>query len=383
MPDRLTAAAVLHRRKNDLRWESMNRKLLVFSLALALARTLTGCGAPAAPEPPSLNLPIPVANLSAARTGNTVRLAWTMPRRTTDRVALRHPISAGVCRATDNAACTEVATLDLAPGATGSYADTLPPDLAQSPDRLLRYEVFLRNRAGKSAGPSNPAYSAACSSPAAVTGLTAQMRPEGVLLSWKPVSDPGRAVVIRIERVQLTLPPATETRRSPLATAPPPAAQTLAVHPQDGVDPGHAIDASALLNQRYRYTLERVATLAPGGQSVEIQGSPSEPIEVSTKDTFPPAIPEGLVAVADSAAGAIDLSWMPDSEPDLAAYHIYRRDFQGGVPARQIASVGVETSFRDTGVEAGHTYAYSVSAVDQTGIESNRSPEVNETLPAR
>jgi hypothetical protein len=360
----------------------MNR-LLVASLALVLARTLTGCGSPAAPEPPSLNLPIPVTNLSAARVGNTVNLAWTMPKRTTDRVVLRHPVSAAVCRATGNAECTVVATLDLAPGAAGSYADTLPSDLAQNPDRLLRYEVFLRNHAGKSAGPSNAAYSAAGRSPAAVTGLTTQMRPEGVLLSWTPISDPGRAVVIRIERMQLSLPAATETRRSPLAPAPPPAAQALAVHTQDGVDPGHAIDTSALSNQQYRYTLERVTTLALGGQSVEIQGSPSEPIPVLTKDAFPPAVPQGLVAVADSAAGAIDLSWMPDSEPDLAAYHIYRRDLQGDAPARQIASVRVETSFRDTGVEARHTYAYSVSAVDQTGNESNRSPEVKETLPGR
>jgi hypothetical protein len=361
----------------------MNRKLLVFSLALVLARTLTGCGSPAAPEPPSLNLPVPVANLSAARIGNTVHLTWTNPKRTTDRVALRHPVSAAVCRATENAACTDVGTLDVAPGAAGNYADTLPSDLAQNPDRILRYEVFLRNHAGKSAGPSNAAYSAAGRSPAAVTGLTAQMRPEGVLLGWTPISDSGRAVVIRIERVQLTLPAATEARRSPLAPAPPPAAQMLAVHTQDGVDPGHAIDTSALFNQRYRYTLERVTTLTPDGQSVEIQGPPSEPIEVLTKDTFPPAVPQGLVAVADSAAGAIDLSWMPDSDPDLAAYHIYRRDLQGGVLARQIASVGVETSFRDTAVEAGHTYAYSVSAMDQTGNPSNRSPEVNETLPAR
>ncbi len=361
----------------------MNRKLLVPSLALVLARTLTGCGSPAAPEPPSLNLPIPVANLSATRIGNTVHLTWTMPKRTTDRVVLRHPVTVAVCRATENAACSEVTTLDVAPGAAGSYSDSLPSDLAQKPDRLLRYEVFLRNHAGKSAGPSNPAYSAAGSSPAAVTGITSQMRPEGVLLSWRPVPDPGHAVVMRIERVQLTLPAAAETRRSPLAPAPPPAAQTLAVHTQDGVDPGHGIDASALLNQRYRYTLERVTTLASGGQSVEIQGPLSAPIEILTKDTFPPAVPQGLVAVADSAAGAIDLSWMPDSDPDLAAYHIYRRDLQGGVAARQIASAGVETSYRDTGVEAGHTYAYCVSAVDQTGNESNRSPEVNETLPAR
>jgi hypothetical protein len=355
----------------------MNRKLLIFSVALVLARIVTGCGSPAAPQPPSLNLPIPVTNLSAARSGNTIRLDWTMPKRTTDRVGLRHPVSATVCRATDNAACTDLATVDVAPGAAGTYADVLSSDLARGPNRLLRYQVFLRNHAGKSAGPSNLAYSAAGENPAAITGLTAQMRPNGVLLGWIPVSEPGRAEIIRIERVQLTLPAATETRQSPLAPTPPPATQTLAVRLRDGEDPGHAIDAAALLNQRYRYTLERVTSLAPDGHSVEVQGPPSAPIEISTQDTFP----QGLVAVADSAGGAIDLSWVPDADSDLASYHLYRRDLQGGLLPRQIASVGVATSFRDTGVESTHTYAYSVSAVDQTGNESNRSPEVSETLP--
>ena len=106
------------------------------------------------------------------------------------------------------------------------------------------------------------------------------------MLGWTPIPDPGRAVVIRIERVQLTLPAPTETSTLSASSAPPPAAQTLAVHTQDGIDPGHAMDTSALLNQRYRYTLERVTTLAPGGQSVEIQGSPSEPSRFRPKTPF-------------------------------------------------------------------------------------------------
>jgi bacillopeptidase F len=85
--------------------------------------------------------------------------------------------------------------------------------------------------------------------------------------------------------------------------------------------------------------------------------------------------------VADSAAGAIDLSWMPDSDGDLAAYRVYRRDVQGSLPAERVASVGVETAFRDTTVQPEHAYAYSVSAVDQSGNESERSAEVEETLP--
>jgi hypothetical protein len=359
----------------------MNRKLLVFALALWVACTTVGCGTPAAPEPPSLNLPNPVLNLSAARIGDSVRLAWTMPTRTTDHVALKHPVTVQICRAVEGGACATVATFTVAAGAAGAYTDALPSDLNHGPDRLLRYEVALRNHAGKSAGPSNPAYSAAGACPATIVGLKGQVHQGGVVLSWMPAGEPGRPVLFRIERLELTAPSTGETRRSPLAPAVPAAAQTLAVHVQDGVDPGHAIDTSALFNQRYRYMLERVAMLEFSGRSVEVQGPPSEAIEVSTKDTFPPAVPQGLVAVADAAAGAIDLSWMADSDSDLVAYYVYRRDVQTGIPAQRIASVNLETSFRDTTVQPEHTYAYSVSAVDQSGNESKQSPEAEESLP--
>ncbi len=120
----------------------------------------------------------------------------------------------------------------------GHTRTSLPSDLTQGPDRLLRYEVALRNHAGKSAGPSNPAYSAAGAGPPPLTGLTGQVRQDGVLLSWKPVPDPGGSVFFRIERLQLTAPAPEEARRSPLAPSVPPAAQTLAVHGLDGVRPG-------------------------------------------------------------------------------------------------------------------------------------------------
>ena len=369
----------------------MPRKLLVLAprivssatalLVILLAGSTMGCGAPGAPQPPSLRLPTPVLNLSAVRIGNSVRLAWTMPTRTTDHIALQHPVTVRVCRALENGLCANLASLLFPPGRAGAYTDELPADLAQGPDRLLRYEVILNNHAGKSAGPSNAAYSAAGVSPPAVTGLTGQARADGVLLSWQPAAEPQRPVSYRIERLQLDAPAPKEAPKSPLAPEVPAPAQTLVVHGKDGEEPAHAIDSSALFNQRYRYTLERVATLAVSGKSVEVQGVPSDAIVVATTDVFPPAVPLGLVAVADAAAGAIDLSWSPDSDNDLAAYHVYRRDVHGDAPAQRIASVGVETSYRDGGAQPEHTYAYSVSAVDQSGNESKRSPEVEETLP--
>jgi hypothetical protein len=358
----------------------MNQKRLVFALALCSAHAIVGCGTPGAPQPPSLNLPTPVADLSAARIGDSVHLAWTMPKHNTDHLDLKHQVKAQVCRAVENGPCTKVAGLTLAPGVAGAYTDALPSDLVQGPARLLRYEVALPNHAGKSAGPSNPAFTAAGVPPPALTGLTAETRRYGVLLSWTPTSEPGKSIFFRLDRLQLTAPPKEETPQSPLAPSVPAPAQTLAVHVRDEVDPGHAIDSSALFNQRYRYVVERVQTLDFSGRTVEVQSAPSQPIEISTQDTFPPAVPKGLVAAADAAAGAIDLSWVPDSDSDLGAYRIYRRDVQGG-PAERVASVNIEPSYRDTTAKPEHTYAYSVSAVNQNGHESERSPEVEETLP--
>jgi hypothetical protein len=124
-------------------------------------------------------------------------------------------------------------------------------------------------------------------------GLTGQVRADGVLLSWQPAAEPQRSVSYRIERLQLDAPAPKEAPKSPLAPAVPAAAQTLVVHGKDGEDPGHAIDSSALFNQRYRYALERVATLAVSGKSVEVQGMPSDAIVVVTTDVFPPRFPRG------------------------------------------------------------------------------------------
>ncbi len=58
-------------------------------LAVGLCVLLPGCGTPGAPQPPSLNLPAPVEDLSAIRTGDQVALTWTMPRRNTDKTLLK------------------------------------------------------------------------------------------------------------------------------------------------------------------------------------------------------------------------------------------------------------------------------------------------------
>ncbi len=103
---------------------------------------------------------------------------------------------------------------------------------------------------------------------------------------------------------------------------------------------------------------------------------------VFADDKFPPAAPAGLQAVFSGLAQQpfIDLTWTPNTEPDLAGYNIYRH--AGSEPPVKINPELVKTSsFRDARVSPGMKYFYLVSAVDLRGNESDKSPETSETVP--
>ena len=53
---------------------------------------------PGVPIPPRLELAKPVTDLRAARKGDRVYLAWTVPAKTTDRQTVRHPGVTRICR---------------------------------------------------------------------------------------------------------------------------------------------------------------------------------------------------------------------------------------------------------------------------------------------
>jgi fibronectin type 3 domain-containing protein len=101
------------------------------------------------------------------------------------------------------------------------------------------------------------------------------------------------------------------------------------------------------------------------------------------KDIFPPAVPSGLEAVAVPDDKTIDLSWQPGSDNDLAGYVVYRSIAENSHPVWTRIS-GPEPltapAFRDTTAQPGQLYRYAVTAVDQGGHESARSPEAHEAL---
>ncbi len=344
---------------------------------LALALGAVGCGTPGPPLPPSLNLAAPVDDLSAVRTGNTVTLTWTMPRRTTDKVNLRGEIAVQVCRKLADAPCASAGGVNLAPLAAGLFTDILRGDLASGAPRPLRYFVELKNSRGRSAGLSNVAEVLAGQAPDMVTGFAAEVRKQGIVLRWNAEAV-GSA--IRLRRKLLNPPPA-KPHASPLDAPPEPVEQNLLVSP----DEGRALDKSITFGHTYEYTAQRVARVDADGKTLELAGPLSAPVRVDAEDVLPPAVPTGLAAVATPAANgapaSIDLNWQPDSDADLAGYFVYRREAE--TPWRRISGAQpvVAPAYHDADVMPGHTYIYSVSAVDEKGHESGRSANAEETVP--
>jgi hypothetical protein len=374
-------------------WVSMEflRRTVVAATAMALVcgLGLSGCGTPAAPQPPSLKLPEPVTDLSAVRAGNVVTLHWTMPRKTTDHLLLtsqiRGPIPVRVCRREKALAeCQPVGEAAFAPGVDGEFHETLPGAFTTGEPRQLIYFVELRNKvgkAGRSAGLSNSATVAAGTTPVPVTGLRAEARADGVALHWNN-DRADKPYLVRLHRRLVSAPIAKPKKETALGNAPiEPPLQDLLVDAAPAGHAGGAVDKSARFGEIYEYTAQRLERVTVDGKALELAGDVSAPIQVDVADTFPPAVPTGLVAVVVAEEKTIDLSWQPNVEEDLAGYIVYRAEPNGDW--KRISPIGPLSgpAYRDATVETGRGYRYAVSAIDLTGHESKRSAEAQESVP--
>jgi hypothetical protein len=93
-----------------------------------------------------------------------------------------------------------------------------------------------------------------------------------------------------------------------------------------------------------------------------VMSEPSPPACITPIDVFPPAAPAGLAAVPSE--GGISLIWEPNAELDLGGYLVLRREV-GDATLRQLTGTPIgEARYRDTTVQPGTRYMYSVVAVD-------------------
>jgi hypothetical protein len=364
---------------------------------------LGGCGSIQAPLPPSLELPLPPNDLRAVRKGDRVYLFWSIPKQTLDKQNIRTAGPVRVCRSLDahmERCGTPIGYIDPArnsgfpntaatsPIPQAMFIDRLPPELRNPPTvTTATYAVEAMNLHARSAGLSNEVQVALAPTSPAPTNFHGEVTKDGVILSWE-CTPPAEATGMRsVSRIY---------RRS--------ADRGLEVKLADVECPTQRFEDQTIEWEKpyeYRITTVTLASLAkpmepcptkPERQEtvsdascrqVEIEGEDSAPQKIFTKDVYPPGLPTGLQAVYSGPGQVpfIDLLWAPVIDSDLAGYYVYRRA-ESGQPARINSELLKTPAFRDSNVEAGKTYWYSVSAVDSRGNESSRSEEASESVPS-
>lgn len=161
------------------------------------------------------------------------------------------------------------------------------------------------------------------------------------------------------------------------STAPPedPLAITLPspVTPQPLAVTTHAIKGAA-------FGVERCFAVRPVERTsgAVVMGAASPKTCVTPADTFPPAAPKSLAAIAGE--GVISLIWEPNTESDLAGYLVLRGEAPGDTLRAITAEPVAATTYRDTTARAGVRYVYVVVAVDRAtpqnvSAQSNRVEE--------
>ena len=128
------------------------------------------------------------------------------------------------------------------------------------------------------------------------------------------------------------------------------------------------------------FGIERCFEIRPVDQvfGTTVIGPASPRTCVTPKDTFPPAAPKNLAAIA--GAGVINLIWDPNSESDLAGYLVLRGEAPGDTLQPITKEPITTSSYRDESVRAGIRYVYAVVAVDRAtpsnvSAQSNRAEE--------
>ncbi len=295
---------------------------------------LAGCAYVGAPKPPALDIPTRVTDLRAAEYGEKLVVEFTIAPDTTEGLKLT-AVKAVEARVTVGSASQIVPLAAKPPG---------PVDYDFPARDWVGKQVVVTVRAtgpkGKAAEWSNPVALAVGVPLATPANFQAVADPQGVRLTWLGSFGNAANGRYRIFRG------AAEAMPQRLAES----------------DKPEYVDSTVDFGSPYRYFVQ---SLVGELQQSEVSAT----VAMTPVDTFPPAVPLGLMAVA--GVNSIELVWQRNTEDDFAGYHVYRST--AGAPPEPIAGPIDAPTFSDRTVEIGKKYSYTVTASDRNGNESARS----------
>lgn len=380
-------------------------------IAILFASLAAGCAAPSEPTARHAPAPTAVTGLSARQLGTRVYLSFTLPTKTEDHKAFSTPLSLdiywefiGANAAAPGAAAVEKQnTVVRVPSALMSQythegrvlfpVELKPEDLEGHFGGNAGFVVRTRLSSRRASEASNVAIVRVYPAPVPIADLTATVTQEAVSLKWSAVSlqaaptdatneNATPAVSYRVYRAEKTGATAT-AGNSAGATTPAPSAPLSDLL---GESPAPSFrDTTFEFGHSYVYSVRSVVRY---GASLDesVESDESNLLALTPKDIFPPAAPQGLVAVpvpaTSSGQAGIELSWAISAERDLAGYNIYRSDQNSKSPRRLNESTLLTPAYRDITVLPGRLYTYSVTAVDGAGNESPASEPVTAEITA-
>jgi hypothetical protein len=373
---------------------------VIFHFLFSMFLISAGCGAPGEPIPPSPPVPATIKDLAAHQAGDGVELTFTLPSSSISGEKLPASLAVEILRGTakpdGSADAKSFRVVYTIPGAlVGNYQadggvsfiDPIAPEETKAhPGRAFTYVVRTRASQKRASTDSNVVTVRVYPVPAPIASVEARVTESGVELSWPApaataTGDPIPTIAsYRIYRSEIHSPASASPPQELPAGRPESHAALLAASESNSYR-----DSSVVFEHTYVYTVHSVIQL----EGSELESSDSQPVTVTPRDIFPPAAPQGLVAAllpsATPGTVLIDLSWSINLETDLAGYRVYRSE-QEGVRGQLITPELLPTpAVRDTTVEPGHRYWYTVTAVDRAGNESAPSTPVavDVTQPAQ
>jgi hypothetical protein len=313
------------------------------------ALVLTGCGYTGEPQPPLANLPARVADLSATQRGSTLIVQFSVPRLTTEGMAIKSDVKldlrVGPAGDPFNAPAWAEGAKAVPEGEVEEFHAIYSVPAEEWKGKEVVIGVRVKGANGKDAGWSNFVVLPVVPAPERPGDLRGEAVAGGVRLTWRAGGNN-----FRVYRRTGDLPFAVvATPERPDWT-----------------------DTAVENGKPYDYIVQSVVKT---GENREAESDPSAAVQVTPVDKFPPAVPAGLQAAASPVS--IELAWEPAPDSDLAGYRVYR-----AAAGADFTVLGESTtpSYSDRAVEHGKSYRYAVSSFDKSGNESARSAAVEAAL---